>query len=415
MISKNISKTIICLVFVLSSPLLRAQTDSMPFLRLSGIDRWEGITTSLGNGGYISYYFSSKTYTDSTLNDGIMFYYGGSEWRGFDPVSNKMYLLNNGVKSLDIDFNVAPGSTFPGGFGKGATISVSGTNDKRTFQGTYGFWPSTDYSVTYQRDIGPTFSRSYMVMSGNWSEFRTSMISQLRTKLNGEILYTPHGHNPGVSFTPIISPSNTFSVLFNVNASHSLNGTISPYVPSFNYLDTLIMEYYYSNGVDSTDIYTFTKKAFALNSFTIEFDSSFLRNGYHLKYRMMVRDKSIVPKFAYSPSDQSFYTLHFEVPVGVENETLPDNFFQIAAYPNPFNNSTTLQIDHFESGEVTVNIYSLTGEKVIEPLSLHKEAGTLTLPIEFNSQPSGVYVADINFVSSTGKMIRKHQKLVYLK
>ncbi|MBK8660647.1 MAG: hypothetical protein IPN18_02015 [Ignavibacteriales bacterium] len=76
-----------------------------------------------------------------------------------------------------------------------------------------------------------------------------------------------------------------------MNASHSLNGTISPYVPSFNYLDTLIMEYYYSNGVDSTDIYTFTKKAFALNSFTIEFDSSFLRNGYHLKYRMMVRQE----------------------------------------------------------------------------------------------------------------------------
>jgi hypothetical protein len=31
MISKNISKTIICLVFVLSSPLLRAQTDSDTF------------------------------------------------------------------------------------------------------------------------------------------------------------------------------------------------------------------------------------------------------------------------------------------------------------------------------------------------------------------------------------------------
>ncbi|MBK7866755.1 MAG: T9SS type A sorting domain-containing protein [Ignavibacteriales bacterium] len=115
------------------------------------------------------------------------------------------------------------------------------------------------------------------------------------------------------------------------------------------------------------------------------------------------------------PQYQSYHTLTFNVPVGVENETLPDNFFQVAAYPNPFNNSTTLQIDHFESGEVTVNIYSLTGEKAMEPVSLHKEAGTLTLPIEFRSQPSGVYVADINFVSSSGKMNRKHQKLVYLK
>jgi hypothetical protein len=57
----------------------------------------------------------------------------------------------------------------------------------------------------------------------------------------------------------------------------------------------------------------------------------------------------------------------------------------------------------------------LTGEKAIESVVTHKEAGTLTLPVEFKSQPSGIYLADINFVSSSGKMHRKHQKLVYLK
>jgi len=175
------------------------------------------------------------------------------------------------------------------------------------------------------------------------------------------------------------------------------------------------LEYYYSNGQDSTDLNTVPAKVLAYNWLVVNFDSTIIQNGYHIKYRLKVRDLSMNPKYAFSPADQSFYTLHIDPTVGIEDEAVPDNFFQIAAYPNPFNNSTTLQIDHFESGEVTVNIYSLTGEKAMEPVLIHKEAGTLTLPIEFKSQPSGIYLADINFVSSSGKMIRKHQKLVYLK
>lgn len=413
--AKNISTTIICLFFVLSSPLLRAQTDSMPFLRLSGIDRWEGITHATGDGGYSSYSYSSWEVTDSMLLDGIMFYKRGLNYYGFDQDSNKLYEYANGVKRLNLDFSLPSGSSFIGGFGNGTPIIVTGNSSTKVFKAHYGVWPVYDITTTYVKEIGVTSDVSQMVMSSRWSTFSTSTLSKLGRKINGDTLYLDHGYFPSMIFTPVTSPSTTYSPTFLTANWHYLNYRLQPNNPQFDYLDTLFFEYYYSNGIDSTDITTIKYKALSSNSFVVSFDSSIIKSGYHVKYWLKLKDKSFRPKFIKNPQYQPYHTLVFNVPVGVENEIIPDNFFQIAAYPNPFNSTTTLQIDHFESGEVTINIYSLTGEKAIESVVTHKEAGTLTLSVEFKSQPSGIYLADINFVSSSGKMHRKHQKLVYLK
>jgi hypothetical protein len=224
-----------------------------------------------------------------------------------------------------------------------------------------------------------------------------------------------HGYKPYLTFNPPTSPSPVYLIRFGYTVGHTLDNLIRPYQPTFSYNDSIFLEYFYSNDLDSTDLTIVSKGFSGFNSFNINFDSTIIQNGFHVKYRLKVRDKSMNPKYVFSPADQSFYTLHIDPTVGVEDESLPVNFFQISAYPNPFNNSTTLQIDHLESGEVTVNIYSLAGEKAIKTVVNHKEVGTLTLPIEFKSQASGVYVADVNFVSSSGKILRKHQKLVYLR
>ncbi len=406
---------VVGLLMVFSSAELSGQTETFPFMRFSGIDRWEGLTVTTGNGGYLSYSYSSWKTTDSVMFDGIMFYGSGSSFHGFDADSNKYYNLVNGVKKLYLDFSLPSGATFSGSIGGGATVTVSGGGLTRKFTAHYGTWPSYDIKLTYLRDQGLIESVDEITQSSNWSKFTTTTLSQLWVGVDGVAHYVAHGYKPSISFTPLISPSRTYRAVFGVTSGHTLQDLLQQYPPQFSYLDSLFLEYYYSNGQDSTDLITVPAKVLAYNWLVVNFDSTIIQNGYHIKYRLKVRDLSMNPKYAFSPADQSFYTLYIDPTVGIEEELVLDNFFQVAAYPNPFNNSTTLQIDHFESGEVTVNIYSLTGEKAMEPIVIQKEAGTLTLPIEFRSQPSGVYVADINFVSSSGKMHRKHQKLVYLK
>lgn len=412
---RNISIIIICLVFGINLPLLHAQTVSEPFLRLSGLDRWEGITHATGDGGYSSYSYSSWEVSDSMLIDSIMFYKRGLIYYGFDSDSNKLYEYSDGVKRLSLHFGLPSGSSFIGGFGNGTPITVTGNSSSKVFKAHYGFYPVYDVTVTYAKETGVISDVSQMVMSSRWSTFSTSTLSKLGRKVNGDTLYLDHGYFPSMIFTPVTSPSTTWSPTFSTANWHYLNYRLQPNNPQFNYLDTLFFEYYYSNGVDSTDIITLKYKASSSNSFVVTFDSSIIRSGYHVRYWLKLKDKSFRPKFIKNPEYQSYHTLTFNVPVGIVNDAVPDNFFQVAAYPNPFNNSTSLQIDHFESGEVTVNIYSLTGEKAVETVLIRKEIGTLLLPIEFRSQPSGVYIADVNFISSSGKMHRKQQKLIYLK
>jgi len=411
----RVSLISVCFFLSVFTGYLNAQSDSLPFFRLSGIDRWEGISLSRGNGGYISYSYSQWAVSDSTVVDGIAFYSTGSGWTGFDPVTNRQYIIRDSVRLLDLDFNVAPGQTYPNGMGVNSLVTVSGNIDTRTFQCRYGFWPTNDLTETYSRDYGLLNSYVFMQMSSNWTEITTNTVSLLRTKLNGEVLYVPHGYAPGLSFTPITSPATSNRISFHVNASHSLNGFIAQYSPSFNYLDTLTLEYYYVNDSDSTGLYQHKLKAFALNQFNYLFDTTYVKNGYSLKYRLMVRDKSIVPKFAYSPTDQGYYTLAFNFTTDIKDETLPETYLQVSAYPNPFNNATTLLLDHPEAGEVVVDIFSSTGEAVNESLSITKSAGKLSLPLELRSQPSGVYIASVIFISVSGKVERKQQKLVYLK
>jgi hypothetical protein len=384
-------------------------------MRLSGIDRWQGLTRSTGNGKSVSYSYSEWNTVDSMMVDSIMFYKRGWDFYGFDSVKNRLYVLRNGVKKVYLDFSVPSGFSFISSLGGSNLVTVHGSGNIRSFTAHYGYWPTYDIEITTEKDIGETIDNTLMTMSSHWSESFTKTLNQISRKTNDEILYIGHGYVPTLSFEPPVSPSPTYSPLFQVSVGHMLNSFLNQYLPSFSYIDSLFIDYYYTNGSDSTGMYNVKRKAGFPNSFLVQFDSSIIKNGYYVKYRVKLRDRSILPKYAYSPSDQSFDTLHFDLTVGIEDEVIPESYFQIATYPNPFNNTTTLQIAHPESGEVTVTVYSMTGEKVMPPVVMTKDVESVTIPLEFKSLPSGMYIADINFISSSAKYYRNQQKLIYLK
>ena len=90
---------------------------------------------------------------------------------------------------------------------------------------------------------------------------------------------------------------------------------------------------------------------------------------------------------------------------------LPAEFALHAAYPNPFNPSTTISFDLPEAGTVSLNVYDLKGALVGTLLNESKVAGTYQYRWTPSSElASGMYLFELKTKSRT-----KHQKITYIK
>jgi len=75
-----------------------------------------------------------------------------------------------------------------------------------------------------------------------------------------------------------------------------------------------------------------------------------------------------------------------------QDAPLPTVFTVKPNYPNPFNAKTRINFALPEAGQVTVNIYSITGQ-LVETLSGQFEAGYQSMTWDGTSAASGIYFA----------------------
>jgi hypothetical protein len=61
-------------------------------------------------------------------------------------------------------------------------------------------------------------------------------------------------------------------------------------------------------------------------------------------------------------------------------------------YPNPFNPETNIQFELAESGDVSLDIYNLKGQKVVTLIDANMEAGSHTTIWNAQNQSSGIYL-----------------------
>ena len=89
----------------------------------------------------------------------------------------------------------------------------------------------------------------------------------------------------------------------------------------------------------------------------------------------------------------------------------PAEFALHAAYPNPFNPSTTISFDLPETGKVSLSVYDLKGALVGTLLNESKVAGTYQYRWTPNSElASGMYLFELKTKNKT-----RHQKITYIK
>ena len=93
-----------------------------------------------------------------------------------------------------------------------------------------------------------------------------------------------------------------------------------------------------------------------------------------------------------------------------ENQELPSEFALYQNYPNPFNPSTTIKFDLPKASGVTLSVYSITGELVMNLVDNMMPAGRHSFELNASNLSSGIYIYTINandYVSSMKMILLK--------
>ncbi|MBT7020465.1 MAG: T9SS type A sorting domain-containing protein [Candidatus Marinimicrobia bacterium] len=89
---------------------------------------------------------------------------------------------------------------------------------------------------------------------------------------------------------------------------------------------------------------------------------------------------------------------------------VPENFALSAAYPNPFNPTTTVNYRIPQDSNVKVEVYAMTGQLVTELVNQNQTAGYYQITWNAGTQPSGIY-----FVKLTAGNFSQIQKVMLVK
>ena len=86
---------------------------------------------------------------------------------------------------------------------------------------------------------------------------------------------------------------------------------------------------------------------------------------------------------------------------------VPADYLLHQNYPNPFNPSTTIRFELPESAPVTLEVYTVTGQRVATLVNEMRAAGSYNVSFDASRQTSGVYIYKLQAgsYSATGKMM----------
>lgn len=91
----------------------------------------------------------------------------------------------------------------------------------------------------------------------------------------------------------------------------------------------------------------------------------------------------------------------------ITESNLPEAFELHQNYPNPFNPTTVIRYELPENAEVSLDVYSVSGQRVATLVNQNQQAGSYTVPFDASRLASGIYLYQLkagNFLS-TQKMI----------
>ncbi len=97
------------------------------------------------------------------------------------------------------------------------------------------------------------------------------------------------------------------------------------------------------------------------------------------------------------------------------NGITPSEFSLDQNYPNPFNPSTNISFAVPVKSNVTLEVYNLIGQKVMDLIQGEFEAGKHSVQLNGSSMASGIYLFKLTAVGENGSMFSSSKKMTLLK
>jgi len=97
------------------------------------------------------------------------------------------------------------------------------------------------------------------------------------------------------------------------------------------------------------------------------------------------------------------------------SDKLPEMFSLQNNYPNPFNPSTQIKFELPETAQVTIKIYNIMGQEVATIVNSQMKAGFHITRFDASNLSSGVYIARLTAIGSSGAQFDSEIKMQLIK
>ena len=337
---------------------------------------------------------------------------GYSDWEDltlvhYDLENKQICIYDFGGDSIYIsmDFNLPVGSRIeiPSQIGCSRKVDegndhILGMNFRYKGYTTYDCGPSPSYVKSrFAVGLGKYYDYGWNHVPGFGEYESDSYLIQSIIDIGDSIEYHSHQYSPQIYFSPPTSISDSlFQISFIVDHYYSRK-----YLPFegddtllLNYIDSVIIESYYSNGIAYVNNQTIVvsnipneKKYLVVTYLNLVL----LKNGYNYYYRIKAIDKGIIPHTTYLPVSD-YYEIVFDTTTDVNDiDNFPISFKLNQNYPNPFNPTTNIQYAINSGQYVTLKVFDILGNEIKTIVNKEKPAGEYNVMFNASELPSGIY------------------------
>jgi hypothetical protein len=283
----------------------------------------------------------------------------------------------------------------------------------------------------YTTDFGYYYNYSFNHVPGFGEYEADTRLIQSIIKINGVYQYHSHEKSPLINFDPVTRiPDSLFQISFYVD--HYYSRKYLPYGGNdsllFNYVDSVFIENYYSNGITNINNQHIqvsnlpNEKEYVLD---IVLNLNLLKNGFNFYYRIKAIDKGIIPHTTFSPVS-GYYEVIYDTTSGVNSLDHQSLIFDLSQnYPNPFNPSTKIKFEipgqtRNDNALVTLKVYDLLGREIATLVNEEKPAGDYEVEFDISNALGGIsakggYASGVYFYQLRAGDLIETKKMLLLK
>jgi hypothetical protein len=338
---------------------------------------------------------------NDTLINNISYYLYKDQWVRYSEAEKKIFIRDKDSDRVFMDFTLPAMASFQ-------QFTGTNTNSAVIFDGSQNIFGNSVKYKGYKRgdvwafglekewfceNIGPV-EYSYACYAGPNRTYGDELIMAVIYDSAKTPTYWSKHYKPIITINSI-SPIYTGSFSVDLSVGHNYSTFYDPASPhtGLNFIDSVYVESYYSRNasiVMKENIYAIntprTNKYLASSGI----DTVLLKDGFTFNYKIVAKDKGIIPETSSSP-DTGYYQIKWGTTSvdDIKNETISFNLQQ--NYPNPFNPVTRIKYSIPHSGLVSIIIYDILGKEILNLVNQYTNAGDHESEFNAGNLPSGVY------------------------